>query len=270
MLKFVLNMPFQEKTKNKIKDLTRDFFDNKIFKLDIDPEIIQKAYPWHSVFFTPEAAIAALKERSLVTSVGMKFVPQLSKIVAEDRYKDVHLNYAFHCQLDKGSVTKIDNICRELRREIGDKTRTPNHDNEMKEIEESKNGELTDIRIICDLYVGDHKDGQLFYEIKSPKPNLDQTSEAKKKILLFRQVSTDHLGFFALHYNPYITKEKYSWSFCKSLMDLDKQVLIGEEMWNLIGDNNTYDEMLELLHEISKEKWKEFENRGKIKKLTDF
>ena len=174
-------MPLSESTVSKIEKLARDFFDDKIFKLKVDPDIIKKAYPWHSIFFTPDAAIAALKERSLVTSVGMKFVPNLAKIIAGDSYKDVSLNYQLHCKLDAGAVKKIDRICRELRKEVGDGTRVPDHDLEMSEIEEAKTGEMVDIRIVCDLHVEDHKDGPLFYEIKSPKPNLDQTTEAKKK-----------------------------------------------------------------------------------------
>ncbi len=254
-------MSLSESTVSKIDKLTRDFFDNKIFKLKIDPDIIKKAYPWHSIFFTPEAAIAALKERSLVTSVGMKFVPNLAKIIAEDLYKDVHLDHRLYCKLDEGAVRKIDRICRELRKEVGDATRVPDHDSEMKEIEEAKTDKMVNVRIVCDLYVGDHKNGPLFYEIKSPKPNLDQTTEAKKKVLQFRQISGKHNGFYALHYNPYITKKDYSWAFCKGIVDMDKQVLLGEEMWNHLGDKNTYNEIIKILSKISEEKWEEFKNK---------
>jgi len=252
-------MPLSSKTKNKIIKHTEDFFDNTIFKLEVNPDIIEKAYPWHYAFFNVEAAIAALKERSLVTSIGMKFVPQLAKIVAEDKYKKVFLEKPIQCKLDKGSIKKIDDICLELRGDIAGKKRTPAHDNEMKEIKKAKTGKKTQIRVICDLYIDDHKDGPLFYEIKAPKPNKDQTTEAKKKILLFRQISNKHNGFFALHYNPYITKDKYSWPFCINIMDIEKQVMLGEEMWNYIGDSKTYPQVLKLINKTSKKKWKEFE-----------
>ena len=264
-------MPFSNTTNERIEELTRDFFEDCIFSLEVDPENIKKAYPWHSIFFTPEAAIAALKERSMVTSIGMSFVPNLTKIVAENKYEDVHLNYEFPCDVDNGAMQQIDTICRELRKEKGTKTRSPNHDKEIAEIEKAKTGNNTRMRMVLDLYVGDHQQGPLYYEIKAPKPNLDQTETAKKKILQFMSISPNHKGFYALHYNPYVTREAYDWSFTKSVMDMKKQVLLGAEMWNYLGDSSTYDEILTVLAKVSKEKWAEFEKRDKkVKKLTDF
>ena len=254
-------MPLKKATINKIKELTELFFEDKIFSLDIDLEVVKKGYPWHSIFFTPEAAIAAIKERSLITSIGQSFVPQLAKIVAEDKYEDVHLNYSLNCRLDRGAIRKIDIICRELRGERGTRKRKPDHDKEIREIEKAKNGRTINSRIVLDLYVGDHKYGPLYYEIKSPKPNLDQTEAAKKKILQFMSLSPSYHGFYALHYNPYITKDRYNWSFTKSIMDMKKQVPIGAEMWNHLGDKNTYDEIIKILSKVSKEKWKEFNKK---------
>lgn len=254
-------MPLKRNTVERIKKLTANFFDKRIFSLEIDFETVKKGYPWHSIFFTPEAAIAALKERSLVTSIGQSFVPQLAKIVAEDKYKDVHLNYPLNCRLDRGAVRKIDTICRELRGERKSKRREPDHDKEMTEIEKANNGKLVSTRMVLDLYVGDHKNGPLYYEIKAPKPNLDQTEAAKKKILQFMSISPSYHGFYALHYNPYITKSKYNWTFTRSLMDMDKQVLLGAEMWNHLGNKNTYNEIIKILSEISKEKWEEFNKK---------
>jgi len=254
-------MPFEKETIEKIEEITINFFDEKIFTLEANFETVKKGYPWHSIFFTPEAAVAALKERSLVTSIGQSFVPHLAFIVAEDRYDDVHREYQYNCQLDRGAVRQIETICRELRGERGNRTRVPDHNTEMAEIAEAKNGEMVDSRLVLDLYVGDHKDGPLYYEIKSPKPNLDQTELAKRKILQFMSVSPDHQGYYALHYNPYITKDAYNWQFTKSIMDLDNQVLIGEEMWNHLGDENTYNEILEILSRISEEKWAEFDKK---------
>jgi hypothetical protein len=47
-------------------------------------------------------------------------------------------------------------------------------------------------------------------------------------------------------------------------MDLEKEVLMGKEMWNLLGDNGAYEEILRIIGEISVKKWKE---RGKQKSL---
>jgi hypothetical protein len=254
-------MSFSNSTIKKIVDSTESFFEGTIFKLDVDYESVQKGYPWHSIFFTPEAAVAALKERSVVTSIGLSFVPKLAKIVAEDTYNEVALEYPYHCKLDKGANRKINRICQELRGKVGNTRRMPNHEKEMAEINEAKTGELDETLIILDFYVGDHENGPLYYEIKAPKPNIDQTEATKIKMLQYLSVSEDNQAFYALHYNPYVTREKYNWSPPKGLMDFEKEVLLGEEMWNYLGDDNTYDELYELLIEISEQKWEEFEER---------
>jgi len=35
-------------------------------------------------------------------------------------------------------------------------------------------------------------------------------------------------------------------------MDLDKEVLIGEEMWDKLGGSGTYEELLDIIEEIRK------------------
>ena len=42
---------------------------------------------------------------------------------------------------------------------------------------------------------------------------------------------------------------------------MDKQVLLGEEMWNYLGDENTYNEIIEILTKVSEEKWEEFNKK---------
>ncbi len=254
-------MSFSNATINEIVSLTESFFENTLFNLDVDYETIKKGYPWHSIFFTPEAAIAALKERSVVTSIGQSFVPKLAKIIAGDTYNEVELEYPYTCKLDKGAERKIHRICRELRGKVGNKERIPNHDKEMAEIKKAKTGEVDDTLIILDFYVGDHENGPLYYEIKSPKPNLDQTEATKAKMLQYLSISNANQAFYALHYNPYVTRKEYNWGFTKRIMDLEKQVLLGAEMWNYLGDDNTFDELYDVLSEVSEQKWEEFEKK---------
>jgi hypothetical protein len=43
-------------------------------------------------------------------------------------------------------------------------------------------GQSVPVRVIADLHFGDHEEGPLFIEIKSPMPNLDVCAESKKKV----------------------------------------------------------------------------------------
>lgn len=256
-------MVLQSKTVRKIEKLTNHFFDTAIFVEARSFDQIKKSYPWHSVFFSPEAAVAAVKERSVVTKIGQSFIQPLARIVAEDKFKDVRANSEIWGEIDAGVLDAIEKICRELRGEIKTPVkRRPNHDLEVKEILKSKKGKKVKHRIVADLFIGDFHDKKLFYEIKAPMPNLDQTENAKRKILQFITMDIKrNIAFFALHYNPYITRTKYKWSFTKSIMDFQKQVLVGEEMWDFIGGKGCYEEIISILSRVGETKWKEFKQK---------
>ncbi|MHC1625190.1 MAG: TdeIII family type II restriction endonuclease, partial [Methermicoccaceae archaeon] len=56
-------------------------------------------------------------------------------------------------------------------------------------------------------------------------------------------------------YNPYGTdRQMYNHSFALRYMDMDNQVMIGKEFWELVGGEGTYEELLEIYSEVGKEK----------------
>lgn len=263
-------MSFSESTVGEVKSLAKEFFREKIFTQDVDYETVKEKYPWHNIFFKPEGVVAAVKERSVVTSIGQVFVPQLAEIVAQERYSEVYLDYEIEFKQDNGRRDKINRICKELRGDIEtDPRRRPDDKHEMEEIKRNSTGDTIGNRLIADLYIEDFEEGPLFLEIKSPKPNLDQTEEAKRKILTFRSSTDSGKAFFALHYNPYRSKRDYDWSYTKQIMDLSNQVLVGKEMWNYIGKDGAWKEIKSILSEVSKEMWKKY-RKAKQKEVNDF
>ena len=62
-------------------------------------------------------------------------------------------------------------------------------------------------------------------------------------------------AYYALPYNPYGTKEHYSWSFPARWFNMreDRVVLIGEEFWEKIGGLGTYKAFIEAVNEIGHE-----------------
>ncbi len=59
-------------------------------------------------------------------------------------------------------------------------------------------------------------------------------------------------AYFALPYNPYGTRENYSWSFPSRWFDMQKDevVLIGTEFWDKIGGVGTYNSFISAVNEI--------------------
>ncbi len=90
-------------------------------------------------------------------------------------------------------------------------------------------------------------------ELKTPLPNLDVAAESKRKLLYAlaicaREGTSGAQAFLGLTYNPFLSREKYRHSFTRQIMDMDYQVLLGEELWEFIGGPGTYGELLDVIN----------------------
>jgi hypothetical protein len=241
----------KEETKEKVKETIKNFAQERR-KIPFTIEELKKAFPFHAIFFPDEALISFKQQRSIVTSMGMTLYPSVAVIIAKDEYEEVHRNHEIIGKLDIAKVNVIDKVINDLR----EGRRKPNFDQEMQEIFSTPNeGRTQTVRVIADLFIGDFRPGPLFLEIKSPRPNLDVCAESKKKMLFFRSLlaNKNPEAFLAFPYNPFIYREKYAHPFTKKIMDIEKEVLIGDEMWNKLGGEGAYEELLDIIEEVKEE-----------------
>ena len=239
------------KTKRKVKEVVLEFAKSKR-RIPYTIEELKKAFPFHAIFFPDEALISFKRQRSLVTSMGMTLYPKVAVIIAKDKHQDVGEDRQIAGELDTAKVRVIDRIINDLR----EGRRKPNFDEEMNEIATAKpEGRTQAVRVIADLFVGDFKPGPLFLEIKSPRPNLDVCAESKKKMLFFRALLADKNpeALLAFPYNPFIYRKDYKHSFTRQIMDMEKDVLMGDEMWDKLGGKGTYEELITLIEETRKD-----------------
>ena len=183
-------------------------------------------------------------ERRFVTPFGGVW-EKLAKAVAIN-----HCGLAVNSYLITGNVPderlrRITEILNRLEHnEKGKKRTKPNWDEELKYIL-GGGGNPIPVPVVCDLYIENLHDGRKFaFELKSPLPNSDVTKVSKEKMFklyaMQPQIVTD--AFFALPYNPYGKRESYAWSFPERWfqMKTDRNVLIGDDFWDLIGGEGTY------------------------------
>ncbi len=154
--------------------------------------------------------------------------------------------YSLTKEMESAKINMVNKIVDDLRANRS----KPDHLQELKSIFQSRSNELQQARTIVDLYIGDHEDGALFLEIKSPMPNLDVCDESKRKMLTYIAVMHEEKkkaqAWFGLTYNPYGEGKPYKWSFTKKIMDMDKQVLIGKDLWDKIGGPGTFKEIVKV------------------------
>jgi hypothetical protein len=183
-------------------------------------------------------------ERKFVTPFGHVW-EKLAKVVGENFH-----GYAVTSQLIEGNVPeerlrRITEVINRLEHsEKGKKRIKPNWDEEISYILEG-DGNPIPVKVVSDVFIKNLKDGRSFaFEVKSPLPNSDVTKVSKEKMFklyaMQPRMITD--AFFALPYNPYGKRENYAWSFPERWfqMKTDRNVLIGDDFWDLIGGQGTY------------------------------
>ena len=218
---------------------------------------IKLAYPFHRLLFSDEAVLSARVERSVVITMGDHLYPSLAKAIGEDNHEEVFTEHVIEGVVNDAACNMIEQIVTELRtpKRLRTTPREPDHDTELSEVFNSPGGGQSSRAVTADLYIGDFAGGPLFIELKTPLPNLDVAAESKRKMLYYllikhREGVRGAKAYLGLTYNPYLTRERYGHSFTKQIMDMDGQVLMGQEMWDLIGGQGTFAELLAIIDDV--------------------
>ena len=194
-------------------------------------------------------------ERSFSTRLGKTF-EECAKLIALDKHKHVAREYRVTGQVSNQAIERIEAIRNEIDTQ-GMESTYPEHIEKIMDI--SGEGECTERTCIADLYIKTHDSREFFFEIKSPKPNKGQCLEAIGRQLQIHAITHNRFPktevLFACAYNPYgKDKSAYKHSFALKYMDIENQIVLGNEFWEIIGGAGTYEQILEIYQEVGREK----------------
>lgn len=204
--------------------------------------------PFHSALLSDDVIYWSGFERSFSTSFGQRVIEEIARLVALS-------NGAEEASRQKESLIRIDTAYDEAIhshiQHLRSKDRNYKYDWEssLAEVKAARpNGNYVTIRVISDMWW--KKDGvDHFISLKTVKPNIDQTAVAKEDCLKLSIADPNCKAYFGLPYNPYgEDKESYAFNPPMGIFDFhhDSVVLIGREMWDTIGGEGCYDELLEI------------------------
>jgi len=238
----------KKETADKVKYEFKSCVDNTI-------ERLKKAKgnyrPFHSKLLSEEILKASMFERSFSTSFGQRVIERISKVIASDvnGTEEVENQKNTIINISKFTTASIHEHLQQLRDNMLGRKASWNED--YKIIIKSKE-ETEEQRVISDLWF--KRDGiDYFFSIKTVKPNIDQTMEAKRDVLRLKATLPNSYPYFALPYNPYgEIKKNYKHSPPFKIFDMinDDVVLIGQEYWDIIGGKGTYQSLLELVEQV--------------------
>ena len=238
----------QSEYRNLIADEFLNCVENTIKRLEQE----ETHRPFHSALLSHEAMVWSRFERSFSTSFGQRVIEKISYIAAfAGGASEAKNQKETIVSIDSSKLQAIENHIMAIRQnKLG---RNPSWENDLYEISKVPNmGIIENVRVISDLWWV--KNGvENFISIKTVKPNIDQTAEAKRDLLKLKISNPDSNVYFGMYYNPFgEEREDYNWYPPKGVFDFttDSVVLIGRDYWDVIGGYGFYDELIEIANEV--------------------
>lgn len=256
-------------TKAELRTVTDDFFERPLERAaDFDWEAFKRNEAFKAIMMpSPLFWVLANFERSFTQKLGQQMYEEFAAAVANTNSAVGTATTQHACtdlRLTHAEENRIESIIDELA--AGD--REPDWQREVREIQAvSADSAFKSIgKITWDLWIeGFRADRPLAAEIKTPKPNRDQTMESKRQ-LLKTVAAYKHRGEptpvcrYVFPFNPYGTLEAYEWWPPQAFFDVKQSdgMLIADSFWEAVGGKHTMEGLFNFLLE---------ESEGNIAKL---
>jgi hypothetical protein len=211
--------------------------------------------PFHEAIIPQQILRISSFERSFSTKLGTTF-EECAKLIAMQSYRVSKRGYVATGQMPAAAASKIEEIVSQIGK--GSK---PNFPQMILEVLQIDDPNWVERPVVADLYLEDEHGNRYFFEIKSPKPNKGQCLEIAERLLRVHAITQENRprvnAYFAMAYNPYgVARDDYHHSFSLQYLDMENEVLLGEEFWELVGGEGTFRELLEIYGEVGREKGK--------------
>ncbi|MGN0921716.1 MAG: TdeIII family type II restriction endonuclease [Cellvibrio sp.] len=211
--------------------------------------------PFHRALLSETALFWSRFERSFSTSFGQRVIETISKAAAiSGGASQAQTQRSTPVNLSLAQLNAIEHHITALRnRNSGQVANWGADITQLSQIIPSSDKQ--NLRVISDLWW--EKNGKdNFMSIKTVKPNIDQTAEAKRDLLKLKLAYPNANVYYGLYYNPYgENSSDYAWGPPKKLFNFtsDECVLIGKEYWDTLGGTGFYEELLEIAERVGEE-----------------
>ena len=247
-------MAISPENKVKIIQLIEDEFSKKLQNYREDK---QSRKPFQERLFSEEHLKIVHIVHSIITTFGTTVFEPIAEIVAEDRFKVVEKQKLIGTTISQDAHNTVNRLINELitnRREVDiyyeiEEIRKVSNANNQVEITPS----------LVDIYVEDHENNIYLFEFKTPKPNKDQYQKIKNNILqwialVFNNNSNAKVNtYVGIPYNPSLDKQYNFWT-SKNMIDKDNELMVGKELWDFLGGDGTYEDLLRCFESTNTEK----------------
>ena len=230
----------QTMIKEKIKDCMRAKL--QVYK----PEV--RNMPFHHLLLGKDKIDLFSFIHSLNTKFGTLFYEPIAIALAKGRFKGTEAQVKPFDRMSIDAQQQIQTIMDELW--VAE--RKPNRGIEVEEIRQvCQTGTLKRVKQApVDIWLENYDGALFFIDLKPVKPSWNHIERYKRTLLewtaaeLARDPEVVVNTMIGIPYNPYEPKPYSRWTL-RGMLDLDHEVLIAEELWDFLGGEGTYADLLD-------------------------
>jgi hypothetical protein len=241
-------MPLTKEQINKIENTIKESLRKKF--QTYDPET--KNMPFHYRLLGSDRMALFSFIHSLNTTFGTSIFEPVAETLASLNFKFAQKQYVVGDTISEQAQSEIQQIMNDLT--IG---RNPNKEEEIERIRRVCNkGKMNQLRTVkVDLYVQSADGMDHLFDLKTVKPNISNFKDFKRTLLewiaifLAQKPNAKVNTYIAIPYNPYEPKPYERWTL-KGMLDLEKELKVAEELWDFLGNDGAYAELLNCFERV--------------------
>ena len=205
---------------------------------------------------------------SLNTTFGTAIYEPVALALAKGRFKRAGHQVEVGNRISDKAFSEIQNIINGLT--TGDKD--PDKLNEIERIRKvARSGKMVETRpTMADLMFETNKGEYFLCDLKTAKPNAGGFKEFKRTLLewvaviLADKPDAKINTFIAIPYNPYEPKPYERWTI-RGMLDMKHELKVAGDLWDFLGGENTYDDLLDCCKRVGDEMRDEIDNYFRTK-----
>jgi type II restriction enzyme len=242
-------MTFSIELSKQIEDVLRTSLSNKLSKYK--PETSHM--PFHTRLLGKDRLALYSFIHSLNTNFGSSIFEPVGFTLAQLNFKSVHRQAIAGKEISSEAHNMIQNIIDEL-------TISNSNPNKQSEVEKIRSvcqqGDMSPVNLTrVDLMIESYENEFYLIDIKTAKPNAGNFKEFKRTLLewvaafLAENPNAKINSLIAIPYNPYAPQPYCRWTI-RGMLDLEKELKVAEELWDFLGGDDTYQDLLDCFERV--------------------
>ncbi len=190
---------------------------------------------------------------SLSTNFGTAIFEPVAVTIAKNTFKNAKAHTKSGQLISEQALFEIQKIMSKLETAVS----SPNKIEEVEAIRQvCQTGPMRKVKPTqVDLLLETYANELYLFDLKTAKPNVGGFKEFKRTLLewvaivLASSPNTKVNTIIAIPYNPYEPQPYNRWTM-RGMLDLEHELKVGNEFWDFLGGNGTYQDLLDCFERV--------------------